>query len=341
MNLKKLIIEKAGELKIDKIGFTDASVLERTQLELSKRAGISYFPIAPGKIWKKCTPEGKLPGAQTVIVGALNYFTEKVFAPSVPLKGRVSPYTHADYYQALEDKLKTLAEFIGKETGSHGFYCQSCYGELREKEFAARAGLGWYGRNGVIMTREFGAWVVLGLLVTDLFIERDEPLSNPCEASGCRKCIDSCPTGAIEAPYQVNVFKCLQGVTENFKSVPDELKSIWGDRFYGCSICLYVCPFNKGVINSHQNLPGAIEVPVDLKAVLLMSDEEFQKVYGANQIGQRRKKEALQRNAVLALGNSQCPAAFEIISRFADNRDCEIMMDACDWAMARLQNIRK
>lgn len=298
MSLKQFIREQAQEIRISDVGFTDVSPFERTSSELYSRKEKGTFNISPKKIRRMCNPDRVVQSAGSVIVCTLNYRDENTLLPVPDDMGFIAPYTRKNNYEALKQKMITLTKRISEQERGCSFYTQSCYGRLSEKEACVRAGLGWYGKNGTIISPVFGSWFVIGLIVTDIVIEPDSPLNRQCPED-CFKCIQTCPTGAL-SEYCVNVNNCLQSISEREFEITSEIRKVWKNRFYGCSDCLFACPFNQETpLAEHHNI-GKVPHPVDLSWFLDLSDEEFAKVFGSNQIGMRNIS-ILRRNTELAL----------------------------------------
>ena len=175
---------------------------------------------------------------------------------------------------------------------------------MLDRAAAARAGLGWFGKNTNILTTELGSWVFLGQIITDLPLLPDPPVKKSCGT--CVRCIDTCPTGAIVAPYVVDNTRCISYQTiENRGPIPRELRPRMLDWVFGCDICQEVCPVNRKEQPTGESSfarPGL--GLVDLTEILKMSDKQFHNRFAGTPI-MRAKRVGLQRNACVALGNSK------------------------------------
>jgi epoxyqueuosine reductase len=184
-----------------------------------------------------------LPGAKSVISLAINYFQDGASKPDTQV-GRVARYAYgADYHKVIEKKLKQLSSFILKISPHTKKKAYVDTGPIAEKAFAKEAGLGFFGKNTNIITRNYGSWVFLASLLTNLELEYDAPHLGAC--GSCRICIDACPTGALLGDYQLDARKCISYLTiESKEEHPASLKKGIGEWAFGCDICQEVCPYN-------------------------------------------------------------------------------------------------
>src|SRR5680860_1212019 len=212
---------------------------------------------------------------------------------------------------------------------------KSCYISLTEKPIARRSGVGWYGKNGIIITERFGSWVVLGEIITELELGIDEPLQRDC--SDCTICIDSCPTKAMVSPYVIDRTKCLQFISERPMNVPLTFREKWEDRLYGCTTCQEVCPQNRKVIpKKYKPEYGYIGSKIPLIPLLQITEEKFQSYFAYNQIAMR-PKEAIKRNAVLALGNIGDPRAVVPLIKVLQENDNLMIRRHTAWALGKIR----
>jgi epoxyqueuosine reductase len=192
---------------------------------------------------RRCDPRRVLPGARSVIVVGLNYWalTEQRppegGAPSPP--PRVARYAAAprDYHDVMGEKLKELAKLVD------GLWYVDT-GPVLERDLAQRAGLGFIGKHTNLVSRQFGNWVLLGVVLTALELPADEPERTQCGT--CTRCLKACPTGALTAPYRLDARRCISYLTIELKgSIPAELQPLIGERVFGCDACLEACPWNR------------------------------------------------------------------------------------------------
>ena len=202
-----------------------------------------------------------------------------------------------------------------------------------DREAAARAGVGFYGKNTMLITRTHGSWVVLGTLVTDVALETTPPLELDC--GQCRLCIDACPTGALDEPGVLDATRCLSYWTQAPAPIPERYREELGAMVYGCDICQDVCPWNRGVEKRRagEELDGA-EPRVSLREWLeedgAVLRERYRRLYVP-----RNDPRWLRRNALVALGNTGDPADADAAEPFLDDDD-EMLRETAAWAMRRL-----
>ena len=185
-----------------------------------------------------CHPETLLEGARTVVSAALCYWLEGEEPP--PGHGRLPRYTWWDAYSVLRERLDELGRRLGGE-----YRVLVDANQHVDREAAARSGVGFYGKNTMLITRRHGSWVVLGTLVTTAELEATPPLDAGC--GSCTLCIDACPTDALEEAGVLDATRCLSYWTQSADPFPEEYREALGDRVYGCDICQDVCPWNRGV----------------------------------------------------------------------------------------------
>jgi len=285
-----------------------------------------------------CDPRSVLPSARSIIVVAECYLTSEPLDLSVPgdPHGRIARYTWRNYYYDVKVKLKKVATFLKKKTRENiQFRCYS-NGPLAEKPMAQRAGLGWYGKNGIILTRHYGSWVVLGALITNIELEEDEPLEESC--GNCQACVNACPTKAIIEPYVLNMPKCLQYITHNQQVMPTCIREIWGNRLYGCMTCQDVCPLNR-LVKPKNRKPkyGYVGPSLLLIPILQMTEKEYRKHFHKNQIGEWWVSfGAIQRNAAVALGNIGDPSAIPVLAHVLNHSRSFIVRGHAAWALGKI-----
>ncbi|TLG80752.1 tRNA epoxyqueuosine(34) reductase QueG [Vagococcus zengguangii] len=314
--LKERIIAESKQLGIDKIGFTDASSFAhlKTSLEEQKAAGHTTgfeHPIIEERLY----PDKIFEQPQSIISIALAYPTKIKEKPGITRGERRGSFARAswgiDYHNILRDRMNKLINFI-KEVAEDDteltFKPMVDTGELIDVAVAQRAGLGFIGKNGLLITEEFGSYVYLGEIITNIPFEPDTPIDNQC--GECTKCIDACPTGALLGDGRMNAQLCLSYQTQTRGMMPEEFRSKIRTVIYGCDICQQVCPFNKGKdAHFHEEMEPDPEVVTPLlKPLLTISNKEFKTKFGYL-AGSWRGKKPIQRNAIIALGNARQKSA--------------------------------
>lgn len=215
-------------------------------------------------------PGEKLPGVKSVVVVARNYNAPRPDPP--PNSGRVAKYAWGrDYHRALRKPLRTLAAHVESLGDSVETYCCIDSGPVLEKAWAARAGLGWLGKNGLILRRDLGSYFFLAVILTTLDVPADPPMADFC--GSCKACIDACPTQAVVAPQVVDSNRCISYHTiENRGEVPQDVADRTDNWVFGCDICQEVCPWNrKAPITNEQDFhprPGHANPQLDQAGAL-------------------------------------------------------------------------
>jgi epoxyqueuosine reductase len=333
---KLAIKEYAAELAIDGIGFCDSAPLEQARAGIESAIQSGYVPseIVPSEstVLRLTTPTRHLRRAKSIISAYQAYYTGE--SPSDdPAIGRVAMYTTSNYYEDLRLRLSRLAGFMQKE-----FACRTkvlcCYVTLAEKPIARKAGLGFYGKHGIIITPEHGSFVVLGEILTDLELEPDPDLDTDC--GRCTRCIEACPVGAFRAPYFVDRNLCIQAHCGRRTTIPLAVREAWQNRLYGCTTCQDVCPSNLRVIPTGRKVEhGHVGSSIPLAEMLLIGDSEFEERFRNNQIGMRERN-TLRRNAIVAAGNSRSDIFVDALTGCAEDPDPMVRRHAL-WAIWRIE----
>ena len=292
------LAEHAAELGIDVIGAAPAAPYEETERHIRERRARGLFAdmrFTMARPEVSCHPETLLAGARTVVSAALCYWEPD--EPTAPGRGRLPRYTWRDAYATLRDRLDALGERLG---GDYRVLVDE--NDHVDREGAARAGVGFYGKNTMLITRTHGSWVVLGALVTEHEIEPTPPLDLDC--GQCRLCIDACPTGALDEPGVLDATRCLSYWTQAPAAIPVEYREELGGMVYGCDICQDVCPWNRGVERRRagEGRDGA-EPVVSLRDWLEEDGAALRERYRRLYVP-RNDPRWLRRNALVALGNA-------------------------------------
>ncbi len=254
------------------------------------------------KIDSFCSPVSFMPEGKSIIMTALCYYEEYNQIPSEPY-GEIALYTVRNNYKFLRKKLQKIVKVI--KTYTNGNFKIFVNGPLAEKPLAVRAGIGFYGKNSVVYTEEYGSRIILGGIITDIELPADKP-SEQNKCASCNICMENCPAGAIIKPYIIDRKRCFQYISGRKKEIiPEYYKKLWGRRLYGCSTCQDLCPQNKTIIPVKEVSPwGFIGFKIPLLPFLKLSEEEFRHIYKGNQISAGFVDfDALRRNAFLVMDN--------------------------------------
>ncbi|MGL5831292.1 MAG: tRNA epoxyqueuosine(34) reductase QueG [Candidatus Altimarinota bacterium] len=255
-------------------------------------------------------PKKLLPEARSIIVIAVNYYREK---PETPVDhGRIARYAHGrDYHKVFKKLLKNLADHITQITPSNPpAITRACVDSapLLERSFAQKAGIGFPGRNGLIITENRGSFVLLGELLTSLELEYDQPSQGTCGT--CTRCIDACPTNALLGDGSMDARKCISYLTiESKQPIPEDLAPKMDNLIYGCDICQEVCPYNKQfarplTLEAFQKVTIAGDSIPLAEILSLSSDDTFLARFAGSPV-MRAKRSGLIRNTLNAAINGQ------------------------------------
>ncbi|HEV7224073.1 MAG TPA: tRNA epoxyqueuosine(34) reductase QueG [Pirellulales bacterium] len=280
-------------------------------------------------------PRHVLDGARSLLVLAMNYRTDEPRRVE-PGQGRVSRYAWGDdYHDLIHARLHDLADFLRRQAPGAAVRGVVDSAPLLEREFAQLAGLGWIGKNTLLLNKRLGSWFFLAALVTDAPLDYDEPhATDHCGA--CRACLDACPTQAFVAPYVLDSRRCISYLSIELRSsVPVELRPGMGDWLLGCDVCQDVCPWNHRAPASQepglQPAPGAN--PLDLAALFELDDAEFRRRFRRTPLW-RPKRRGILRNAAIILGNQRPLGGLPALERGLGDVE-PLVRGACAWALGQ------
>ncbi|MGH2618830.1 MAG: tRNA epoxyqueuosine(34) reductase QueG, partial [Thermomicrobiales bacterium] len=285
--------------------FPEVFAILRDRIAAGHLAGMDWFTTQ--RAAESCVPTTLMANPQSILSVGVAYWSRDGEKPDdgVP-RGRISRYARGiDYHQLLQKRMRALHVAIEESTG-HSVAARylTDHARIVDRAVAARAGLGWYGKNACIIVPGHGSWVMLGELLLDLDLEPDQPLDRDC--GRCHICLDRCPTGAIVAPYTIHSPLCISFQTiEQRGAIPRELRPHMGDWVFGCDVCQDVCPYTGAAANEPDPdfLPRSVEHAYpSLHRLLTMSTRTFRERYNGTAV-MRARRTGLARNAAVALGN--------------------------------------
>jgi epoxyqueuosine reductase len=304
---------------------------------------------AEGTLLRSSIPVA-IPWARSVIVCAINYNHDapRSIDPADPSTGWIGRYAWSgrqagenvhptDYHDDLLGRLRTLEAQL-QQRAACTTRCYVDTGPLMERSAAARASLGWVGKNTCILRQDLGSWILLGVIVTSLpFDEIDpEPLV-PDRCGSCTRCLDACPTGALVAPHEMDASLCISYLTiEKKGSIPPELRPAIGRNIFGCDICQDVCPWNRkapiavkpGLVTRHELVNPALD------SLAALDGPAFRRLFRGSPL-ERTGRRRLHRNVAIAMGNSGQRGFIPQLEAWARGDD-PILAEAASWALDRL-----
>ncbi|MGA2406935.1 MAG: tRNA epoxyqueuosine(34) reductase QueG [Bacteroidales bacterium] len=300
--LSVLIKKKAINLGFNLCGIAPSRSLNERENVLRNwcSSGMNGEMSYLGKnIEKRINPEFLVPGAKSVIVTGLNYYTDKKQAEhDVPV---ISRYAYGiNYHDVIKRKLDLILKLIRKEAPEMGGCSFVDSAPVLEKAWAVEAGLGWQGRHSIVINNKIGSFFFIGIIVLDIELDYDKPFrDNHC--GSCRLCVELCPTGAINENGTIDTRKCIANLTiENRAPIPEEIIPKMERRVYGCDKCQEVCPWNK---NAKSHKIPEFELSAELEFMTVkdwkdLSREEFKRLFNRSSIA-RRKYDPFMRNVTI------------------------------------------
>ena len=369
------IVDRAKSLGFDLCGVVRAETfpeLNRTSEWLARGyAGEMKYLADP----RRGDPQSAMPGIQSAIVGLLNYNTEKSLStdPALPLddhkpSGWISRYAWGDdYHEVLRERLDALGESL-RERFTVPFEARAYVdtGPVQERVLAKYAGLGWLGKNTLLLNQMLGSFFFLGVILTNLDLEPTlgtNELPPPDLCGSCRRCLDACPTQAFVEPYVMDARKCISYLTIELRGlIPEEFRAPMGNHVFGCDICQDVCPWNRRapiaaipqfqprVFPPPEENRTATSLPPQEESLFLprlgwlleLTEDDFRALFRGSPV-KRTKWRGLLRNACIALGNSGLRPGMadhhrisDTLERLAASAD-QVLAESARWALSRIQ----
>jgi epoxyqueuosine reductase len=335
IQLKELLREEAARLGFAAFGVAATnSPLRREYFERwlaeGQHGGMAWLErnndrrLAPEKLL--AAPAGE-PRAQSLIFVGMNYYQTEP-----PRRYRIAKYALGrDYHNLMLKRVRRLAALARDQGGECRAYVDT--GPILEKPLAAQAGLGWQGKNTLLIHPKLGTWLLLGVVATTLELPPDEPTRDHCGA--CTACIDVCPTRAITAPYQLDARRCLAYLLiEHHGPIPEEFRAAVGNRLFGCDDCLDVCPWNKWASATREAALIPRDYP-DVREMLAWNEDDFRTHTQGTPLA-RLKLPRLKRNAAIVLGNIGNVDDLPALAEAASDADA-VIAEHAQWAAGRIR----
>jgi len=286
---------------------------------------------------RRSDPRKILPECKSILVLAAPYPMPRGNINS----GNIAAYAlNQDYHDILKDRLRILVESIGNRVGNpipNRWYIDT--GPVLEKELAMRAGLGWIGKNSILINQEYGSYFVLAEILLEVELVTDKPnVKSYC--GSCTNCLENCPTNALIEPYTLDARRCISYLTiEHREDIPEEFRSKIGDWIFGCDICQIVCPWNKPGAESpdilEELLPREELLRIDLIEELGLNQIEFSTRFNGSPV-KRTKRRGYLRNVAIALGNRGGKDAVPALEKALEDEE-PIIREAAEWALGRIR----
>jgi epoxyqueuosine reductase len=290
---------------------------------------------------RRSHPTAMWPDAKSAVVVGLNYGPDRDPLEILDRRDEAAISVYAqnrDYHDLIKKRLKRLARTFHQETGAAvKVFVDTA--PLMEKPLAQTSGLGWQGKHTNLVSRQWGSWLFLGVMLTAAELEPDPPETDHC--GSCRKCLDVCPTDAFPAPYQLDARRCISYLTIELKGpIPVQFRAPMGNRIYGCDDCLAVCPWNKFAAATQETAfhPREALTGPKLGELAALDDTAFRALFTASPV-KRIGRDRFIRNVMIALGNSADQGlAAAVLPRLDDAS--ALVRGAAVWALSRLDPAR-
>lgn len=291
-----------------------------------------------------------LPWARSVLVCAVNYNTAapRSIHPAAKNAAWIARYAISggedgkatDYHEVILARLRALEQRLHQEFGEFESRCYVDTGPIIERDYAKRAGLGWIGKNTCLLNEQLGSWLYLGVIILGAELSRDAYAPKASDRCGtCKRCIEACPTNALDTPYQMDASRCISYLTiEKRGGIAEELRARIGRNVFGCDICQDVCPWNRkapaGFWPQLQSRPELVNPALEWLASL--DQHRFRDVFRRSPV-QRTKLKGLRRNVAIAMGNSGEAQHIPSLEAWLNDDDAAVR-DSAAWALARIRN---
>jgi epoxyqueuosine reductase len=340
-SLKEAIRAEATRLGFVACGFARAGAAPEAGLELKRWLEAGHHGTMgwmEERAEQRVSPLALWPDARTAIALGMSYApaSDPLALADERALGRISAYAQGgDYHKTVKKGLKALARFIVSRAPSElKLFVDTA--PVMEKPLSAAAGIGWQGKHTNLVSREHGSWLFLGIILTSLELEPDEPGSHHC--GSCTRCLDICPTQAFDGAHRIDARRCISYLTIEHKGpIPHEFRRAIGNRIYGCDDCLAVCPWNRFAESAAANrafVPRAELAAPRLADLLALDDAAFRAMFAGSPI-KRIGRNRFIRNCLIAAGNSGDGALVDSVRRHLEDED-PVVVEAAGWALEQL-----
>ncbi len=341
-SLEDRLKERALSQGFDEVRIAPARLAaeEGEQLEAFVRAGLhGSMTWMAETLQRRKNPCNMWPEARSAIVCAMNYGPQEGFDPLARTqrvgRGVISLYALGrDYHDVLKGRLKHVAQWLASRTGEDvKVFVDTA--PLMEKRLARAAGAGWAGKHTCIVSRRWGGWLFLGVILTTARLRADAPEADHC--GSCTRCIDACPTGAFPGPGRIDARRCISYLTIEHKGpVARALRPLMGNRIFGCDDCIAACPWNKFAAPAGEERlkPKAALVDPPLAELAELDDAAFRKRFAGTPV-RRAGRERFVANVMIAIGNSG-DAALAAVARARLDDESPLVRAMAVWALCRL-----
>lgn len=344
--LMTVSLSKAVKARAETLGFTPPRVVDLSDVSAQWASHLSSF-VELGRhgtmAWledtqdRRAHPQSLWSEAKSAVVLGLNYGpdSDPLTALSETSAGNISVYARGrDYHDLIKGRLKELAGLLAHDTGEDvKVFVDTA--PLMEKPLAALAGLGWQGKHTNLVSRDYGSWLFLGVILSAADLTADAPEIDNC--GSCRACLDICPTDAFPQAYEIDARKCISYLTIEFKGrVEPDLRRKMGNRIYGCDDCLAVCPWNKfAQAGAEMKLAARDDLSLPpLSELAALDDAAFRAKFSGSPI-KRIGRDQFIRNVLYAIGNSADPSLRAAAAAHVKSEN-PVVADAANWALSRL-----
>lgn len=341
MNIKQYIREKAEDIGIDIIGFSSVKPFERARdVLIHRRESHMSCSMEEEDIELRSNPKLFFSNAKSFVTIGISYNVDYESDDDERLNyGKLSRVTWGeDYHKVLKEYLQMLADEIKKLVDFEYEICVDT-SPLIDREVAMRSSIGWFGKNCSIINDQYGSFIYIGYLVTDIDLgAEDESVYSKC--NDCELCVKACPTGALKGDYDFDANKCISYLTQTKDKIPYDLRVKMGNSIYGCDICQMACPYNNEIqiSNKSEFLPIKTKDKVNLENIIFLTKKEFNEIY-KEMSGSWRGKNVLRRNAIIALGNSKNKNKIDILKKLLFDPS-EMIREYSAWAICNIDQIQ-